>query len=153
METTAASTRRRFIDWFLGTTFGAVLVSVVYPLLRFITPPRIPEVTLREVEAGETNDPQFLEKGFKIVRFGADPVIVVRAAPEDFRAFSATCTHLDCIVSFQPDRQRLFCACHGGAYDLTGRNVAGPPPRPLEAFRVDLAPRSNGSTVVVVSKA
>ena len=82
-----------------------------------------------------------------------DPVIVVRAAENDYRAFSATCTHLDCIVGYQKDRNRMWCNCHGGAYDLTGRNIAGPPPRPLTAFKVHLVAKSEGISTIVVSMA
>jgi cytochrome b6-f complex iron-sulfur subunit len=32
--------------------------------------------------------------------------------------------------------QRIWCACHNGVYDLSGKNVSGPPPRPLEAYDV-----------------
>lgn len=145
--------RRRFINWFLGTSFGALVISVLYPIARFVSPPHIPEAGTAQVDAGATDDPDFREKGFKIVRFGADPVIVVRAAENDYRAFSATCTHLDCIVGFQKERNRLWCNCHGGAYDLTGRNIAGPPPRPLAAFKVNLVPKSGGTSTIVVSKA
>jgi Rieske Fe-S protein len=149
MEAFPAHDRRRFINWFLGSAFGALMVSVIYPVLRFISPPRIPEATTQQVEAGDASDPAFQQKGFKIVRFGADPVIVVKAAENDFRAFSATCTHLDCIVGFQKDRQNIFCNCHGGTYDLTGRNISGPPPRPLTAYKVNLVAKGSGSTVVV----
>jgi cytochrome b6-f complex iron-sulfur subunit len=144
--------RRRFISWFLGTSLGALVVSVVYPVLRYLSPPRIAEASTAQVEAGLTTDPELLEKGFKIVRFGADPVIVVRVSEGDFRAFSATCTHLDCIVGYQKPENRIWCNCHGGAYDLTGRNVAGPPPRPLTPFKVNLAAKGNTS-VIIVSKA
>jgi len=30
----------------------------------------------------------------------------------------------------------VWCACHNGVYDLEGRNVSGPPPRPLERYDV-----------------
>lgn len=153
METFPVPERRRFINWFLGTSFGALMVSVLYPIVRYVSPPRIPEAGTAQVDAGATDDLAFREKGFKIVRFGADPVIVVRAAENDYRAFSATCTHLDCIVGFQKDRNRIWCNCHGGAYDLTGRNIAGPPPRPLTPFKVDLVAKSEGVSTIVVSKA
>jgi Rieske Fe-S protein len=39
-------------------------------------------------------------------------------------------------VQFNKDIGMIWCACHNGKYDLTGRNVAGPPPRPLEPFKV-----------------
>ena len=145
--------RRQILNWFLGTSFGALIASVVYPVLRYMTPPKIAEAATNQIEAGQVNDPQLMERGYKIVRFGAEPVILVKAADNDFRAFSATCTHLDCIVGFQKERNRIWCNCHGGTYDLTGRNVAGPPPRPLTAFKVNLVAKSGGAPTIVVSKA
>ena len=144
--------RRRFINWFLGTSVGALVVSILYPALRYLTPPRIAEATANEVEAGDAGDVELREKGFKIIRFGAEPVILVRAADTKFYAFSATCTHLDCIVGFQKEQNRMWCNCHGGAYDLTGRNVAGPPPRPLTPFKVNLVSRGSGPETIIVSK-
>jgi len=152
MESVPAHDRRRFINWFLGTSFGALIVSIIYPVIRYISPPRIAEATTQQVEAGDVSDPVLVQKGFKIVRFGSDPVIVIRVAANDVRAFSATCTHLDCIVGYQNDRERIFCNCHGGVYDLTGRNVSGPPPRPLTVYKVNLVPKGS-STTIVVSKA
>lgn len=146
--------RRTFLNWFLGTSVGALCVSVVYPVVRFVSPPRIPEASTNQVDAGLTNDPQLLEKGFKIVRFGLEPVILVKVAALEYRAFSATCTHLDCIVEFQKDKSRIWCNCHGGAYDLTGRNVAGPPPRPLTPYKVNVATKAAGEPgSIVISKA
>ena len=146
-------TRRSLLNWFLGTSFGALLAAVVYPIFRFVTPPRIAEASANEVEAGDTADVELREKAFKIIRFGAEPVIVVRAADENFVAFSATCTHLDCIVGYQKDQSRIWCNCHGGAYDLTGRNVAGPPPKPLTPYKVNLVEKGSGPATIIVSKA
>ncbi len=147
------SDRRTLLNWFLGTTVGAVVVAVLYPIARFVSPPQIPEATTNQVDAGDTSDPQLLEKGFKIIRFGSEPVILLKAAEADFRAFSATCTHLDCIVGYQKDQNRIFCNCHGGCYDLTGRNVSGPPPRPLAPFKVDLVAKGTEPAKIVVSRA
>lgn len=132
---------------------GALLLAIVYPVVRFISPPRVPEATTREVEAGASNDPELMQKGYKIVRFGADPIIVIRLSESDIRAFTATCTHLDCIVEFQKGKDRIWCNCHGGEYDLTGRNVSGPPPRPLEPLQVKLVAGSSGAgRTIVVSR-
>ena len=145
---------RRMINWMLGTTGGALLLSVVYPIARYLSPPEIPEATTNQVDAGPTNDPELLDRGYKIVRFGVEPVILVRVADDDYRAFAGTCTHLDCIVEYQQDHGRIWCNCHNGAYDLSGRNVAGPPPRPLEQFEVDLESRGSGQPrMIVVSRA
>lgn len=144
--------RRSLLDWMLGTSAGALLVSIAYPVVRYLNPPRVPEATTRQVEAGPVNDPELMQRGFKMVRFGAEPVILIRVAEDDFRAFSATCTHLDCIVEYQRNERRIWCNCHGGEYDLSGRNVAGPPPRPLERYDVNRVARGPGQPDELVVK-
>jgi cytochrome b6-f complex iron-sulfur subunit len=54
--------------------------------------------------------------------------------PEGPVVFSATCSHLGCLVNYHKDKQEFVCPCHGGRYDLTGKNIAGPPPSPLTRF-------------------
>jgi cytochrome b6-f complex iron-sulfur subunit len=145
--------RRRFLNWFLGTSIGALLAWIAYPLIRFLTPPELPESPTRTVEAGTTQDSVLLDKNFKIIRFGQDPVIVVRRSETDVRAFSAVCTHLQCIVTYRKEKELIWCYCHNGVYDLNGKNIAGPPPRPLAPFKVDIA--SGGASkpgTIVVSK-
>ncbi len=146
--------RRSFVNWLLGTSAGAALAAMAYPVIRFLSPPDTPEASVHQIEAGATNDPAFLEKGFKIIRFGAEPVIVIRVAEAEFKAFAGTCTHLDCIVEYRDDKRMIWCNCHDGGYDLAGRNVVGPPPKPLESFQVDLVDAGEGRPqTVVVSKA
>lgn len=149
----AAMNRRTLINWFLGSSFGALVLSIFYPIVRFATPPRIAEANTNQVEAGDVNDAELRDKGYKILRFGAEPVILLKAADNDFRAFSATCTHLDCIVGFQKEQTRIYCNCHGGTYDLQGRNIAGPPPRPLTPYKVNLVAKGTEPKLIVVSKA
>lgn len=154
-ETTPeGESRRGFLNWFLGTTAGALIAAVLFPVMRFISPPEVPEASTNQVEAGPTNDPELLEQGFKIIRFGADPVILVRLSETEFRAFAGTCTHLDCIVEYHRDKNRIWCNCHNGEYNLQGQVVAGPPPKPLEPFEVDLVFKGSGQPqTIVVSRA
>jgi Rieske Fe-S protein len=147
------SGRRRFLNWFLATSAGALLASILYPVLRFVSPPQVPEAATNQVEGGLTNDPDLVEKGFKIVRFGAEPVILVRLSETDYRAFSATCTHLECIVEYRKSQNLIWCNCHNGQFDLTGHNVAGPPPRPLTPFRVHVVSGRPGEPgTIIVSR-
>ncbi|HEX6202653.1 MAG TPA: ubiquinol-cytochrome c reductase iron-sulfur subunit [Thermoanaerobaculia bacterium] len=145
--------RRRILNWFLGTSVGALTASAAYPVARFVSPPEVPESTANEVDAGPVNDPELLEKGFKIVRFGQEPVIVLAVAEGEYRAFAATCTHLDCIVEYRQAQQVIWCNCHDGVYDLHGRNVAGPPPRPLQPYQVHVVARGSQPASLVISKA
>ena len=77
-------------------------------------------------------------------------MILIRVAENDFRAFSAVCTHLECIVTFRQELQLIWCYCHNGVYDLRGKNIAGPPPRPLAAYRVHVLPGTAGQPAGLV---
>jgi Rieske Fe-S protein len=81
----------------------------------------------------------------KIFKFGNKPGLLVRTPSGELKAFSATCTHLDCIVQYRPDQKQIWCACHNGQYNLSGQNVGGPPPRPLEEFVVN----TRGDEIIV----
>jgi cytochrome b6-f complex iron-sulfur subunit len=152
-ERAARQGRRSFLTWFLGGSVTALLASIAYPIARFLGTPKVPEAATNQVQAGPTNDPEFVEKGFKIVPFGNEPVIVIKLSETDIRAFSAVCTHLACIVEFQKAKQDIFCNCHNGVYDLHGRNIAGPPPRPLNPYQVHIVEGGAGQPgMVVISK-
>lgn len=61
-----------------------------------------------------------------------DPCILIRTAPDTLLAYSQKCTHLSCAVIPRVKEGIIHCPCHEGYFDLaTGRNIAGPPPRPL----------------------
>ncbi len=60
--------------------------------------------------------------------------VFIVSSPEGLSVFSATCTHLGCLVNYNKEKHEFVCPCHGGRYDLTGKNVAGPPPAPLTRF-------------------
>ena len=64
----------------------------------------------------------------RIFKFGSRPGIPIRTESGELRAFSAICTHLNCTVQFREDLGHLWCACHNGHFDLSGRNISGPPP-------------------------
>lgn len=61
-------------------------------------------------------------------------LFVVRQNESEVRVFSDICTHLGCRVSWHPDLQHYVSPCHDGHFDILGRNVSGPPPRPLDEF-------------------
>ena len=75
----------------------------------------------------------------KLVEIEGEPVIVVREADNSIRAFTATCTHLGCTVSYRPQMPGFYCKCHNGKYDVNGVNVPGTRPKsPLTELQVTL---------------
>jgi Rieske Fe-S protein len=124
--------RRRFLDILLGTGVCATLGAVFYPVFKFMTPPQVVEAAQNSVVAAKVTE--LAANTGKIFKFGSKPGIIVKTAAGELKAFSAVCTHLECIVQYSPEKKQIWCACHNGQYDLTGKNVGGPPPRPLEEY-------------------
>ncbi|MDH3492484.1 MAG: Rieske 2Fe-2S domain-containing protein [Acidobacteriota bacterium] len=128
--------RRRFLDILLGTSAFATLGAILYPVFRFMVPPQIVEAQQNSVVAAKTSE--LANNTGKIFKFGSKPGLIVRTDTGEVKAFSASCTHLDCIVQYQPEAKNILCACHNGIYDLAGKNVSGPPPRPLDEYAVNV---------------
>lgn len=126
--------KRDFLKYVLGGGVIAWAAAVLYPLFAYLKPPKQAEVEVSSVKVGKLAD--IAEDSGTIVRFGNKPVILVRSAGGDLRAFDATCTHLDCTVQYNKEMGVIWCACHNGKYDFNGRNISGPPPRPLDEYRV-----------------
>lgn len=147
------TSRRRFVDWLLSrtltawllsTSVGGLLLAILYPAGRYLVPPAAGESTATSVTLPLTPDEVPLNSG-EIFKFGSRPGILIRTAAGELRAFSATCTHLGCIVQYRRDIGHIWCACHNGHFDLNGRNIQGPPPAPLEAYAVNV----RGDQIVV----
>jgi cytochrome b6-f complex iron-sulfur subunit len=136
--------RRRFVNWFLGSSAGAFLLSVLYPVGRYLIPPEVGESTAGTVTLAVKPDEVKPNSG-QIFKFGSRPGILVRTPAGELRAFSAVCTHLNCTVQYRADLSHIWCACHNGHYDLNGKNIEGPPPRPLDGFVVN----ARGGQIVV----
>jgi cytochrome b6-f complex iron-sulfur subunit len=139
--------RRSALNWLLGTWSAGVLGAIVFPILRYLVPPEIPEAPALTVTAGAAST--LAPNSARIVPFGSTPAIVVRTAAGELRAFSATCTHLSCTVQYRADLEQIWCACHNGHYDLNGKNVSGPPPRPLTEYDAQV----QGDEIVISRKA
>ncbi len=144
----AQQSRRRFVNWLLGTSFGGLVLSALYPVTRYLIPPAAAEASTNSVTLA-LGPGDLAPNSGQIFKFGNRPGIVLRTPGGELRAFSAVCTHLGCTVQYRPDLSHIWCACHNGHFDLDGINVAGPPPRPLEPYTVNV----RGDNTVVSKRA
>jgi cytochrome b6-f complex iron-sulfur subunit len=143
-----ALTRRFFLA--AGGAAGLLYTAALaYPIYRYLASPEemalngpaITEVTLK--------DAQKLVAGSVVMfKFGTSPAMLIHHQDGRWIALTAVCTHLGCTVQYEPQADRIHCACHGGVYNAyTGANVSGPPPKPLKLFKVAVS-----ETGVVVSR-
>ena len=136
---------RRVVNLLLGTSLGALFISVFYPIIKYLIPPKLAEPTTFSVTVPWKGSELKANSG-RIFRFGSRPGLLVKTPAGELRAFSAICTHLDCTVQYREDRQDIYCACHNGVYDLNGKNVSGPPPRPLDPLKLNV----RGDQIIVM---
>ena len=138
--TTSDATEKKPRRWFLlslGGVAAAWLGAALYPVLRYLSPQQAPDpfgedgrALVEKIAAADVLRPGMGKNG----AYGGRGLLVFRDQSGALRAFHSKCTHAGCNVEYQGDR--IYCNCHGGTYDLNGKNIAGPPPRPLAELSV-----------------
>jgi nitrite reductase/ring-hydroxylating ferredoxin subunit len=138
-------TRREFLRFSIlssGALFlGTVVLAILAPFRRGPAPAPLAIGRADELPTGAA----------RYFRFPGprDEAVVINTRERGLVAYSQKCTHLSCSVTYQAERDRLFCPCHDGVFSpLTGEPVAGPPQRPLP--RIVLERR--GDTIYAVDQ-
>lgn len=124
--------RRRALKLLVGGSTVGVAALLGVPVASYLRPlePSEEEAVVA-LEADEIG----LWEG-RLVALAGRPVIIVNTG-EGFSALSAVCTHLGCVVKWKKGRRQFFCPCHGGRFDVEGRVLGGPAPRPLAKLDVE----------------
>ncbi len=131
-------TRRGFFEKLVAALFGTSGLAFLAAALAYLFPNKNFASGTREfVDAnGRTISADEIQEGeHRTGLILGSPVILLRRSGE-LAAFSAVCTHLGCTVAFFPEDEVFECPCHGGEYDIDGKVLHGPPPRPLPRLNV-----------------
>ncbi|MBL8114476.1 MAG: Rieske (2Fe-2S) protein [Acidobacteria bacterium] len=128
--------RREFAKFLVvvsgGLTAGSGWVAVKDSVLP--EAPRVTDVRLCSLSEIPGNG----MKAFALPGSG-EPAILIRLGDGALRAYEQKCTHLSCAVFYDALSSRIECPCHRGAFDpATGAVLAGPPPRPLRSYPVEV---------------
>jgi len=136
--------RRRVLRGFITGGIIAFAAPFVYAANKFLS---------YRGNSGGTSTVRFpaseltFEHPSKLIELEDEPVIVIRQSDNSIRAFTATCTHLGCIVSYHSQIPGFYCRCHGGKFDSNGINIPGTPPKsPLTELKV-----TNSSKDLIIS--
>ena len=131
------NTRRAFLAA-AGAAGLAYTAALAYPIYRYLASPAEMAMEATAVTEVTLKDAQKLPMGSVLMfKFGTAPAMLIHHEDGRWVGLTAVCTHLGCTVQYEPQADRIHCACHGGVYNpYTGANVSGPPPRPLKLFRV-----------------
>ena len=149
MELVEPRTRRAFLAA-AGVAGIGYAAALAYPVYRYLASPGEMALSAAAVKEVTLNDAQKLPPGSVLMfKFGPRPAMLIHHQDGQWVALSAVCTHLGCTVQYEPGPDRIHCACHGGVYNAyNGSNVSGPPPKPLQLFKVAVS-----NTCVEVSRA
>jgi menaquinol-cytochrome c reductase iron-sulfur subunit len=155
VELITKTSRRGFLK---SIGIGAILLALggqVYAMLRSLFPNVLYEPP-QKFKVGALD--KFTEGG----TFVEDRRLFVFREKNTFYAISASCTHLGCTVKMeklnQPKKVKaggreidelveFHCPCHGSRYYGDGTNYAGPAPRPLDYYKLEVSP-DDGQLIV-----
>lgn len=155
--TPEAMSRRRFFAR-LSITLGGVCAAILgVPLVGFVIAPFFRKAPVAWIDAGKVDnfeigktvqvpypDPSPLPWAGITARSSA---WLKRNSKDEFTAFSVHCTHMGCPIRWLPDAGLFMCPCHGGVYYADGTVAAGPPPKPLVRYPVEVV---NGDVKIKV---
>jgi cytochrome b6-f complex iron-sulfur subunit len=139
--------RRNLLQIGMGAMAVCYGGALGYPVYRYLASPAVRSRLQGEVSSVAIPEKDLPAAGTATMfLFGSSPAMLIHHEDGAWVAFNAVCTHLGCTVGFEPKNRRIFCPCHGGTYDMkTGEVVAGPPPRGLTVYHVEV---TDGHVVV-----
>jgi cytochrome b6-f complex iron-sulfur subunit len=130
-DTRAGLTRRRLVRLGWITSVLVVVGGQLWLLLKLFFAPTTPGEERGQFALGALDQfPVGSVRHFRKAR------CIVAHHPTGLLALSDDCTHLKCTVDYLPERQVIFCPCHGAQYSTTGAVLAGPAPRSLDRFAI-----------------
>lgn len=141
-------TRRKFLERGIGVMAGAVTIGIGGVALTSIGAPAVTnKLEGKWVEAGSASDlapDKFNPVGLVYeskdgwMEGKSKMLAYVKVSGENILALSATCSHLGCNVNIDDSTGGFKCPCHTGVYDAAGKNISGPPPKPLKKLEAKI---------------
>jgi Rieske Fe-S protein len=139
-------TRRTFLNTLFGGWLVALCSGSAYALLKFAFP------TLgKEPDFVVLNTKDFMNippNSVKPFAWGGKVGLFFKNADGTSTALKGVCTHMECNITYKPEDKKFYCACHKGWFDENGKNIEGPPPKPLEFFDFKI----EGEKLIVAKK-
>ena len=142
--TSPNGTRRRFFQLVIKASGGFIGLSLAVPLVSYLISPAFKRRKEQWVDLASAAElPAGIPQQLEYVATVQDgylesktqkAVWAVKRGNGDVTVFSPMCTHLGCGYHWDGGAQQFKCPCHGSVYDVSGRVVAGPAPRPLDAL-------------------
>jgi nitrite reductase/ring-hydroxylating ferredoxin subunit len=125
--------RRGFFHACFAFMTALAAFIVAFPIFSFFRlPRRIRTVKRIEVPLAGLSEDQalfFQRQGVQIV------LVYTNRKP---KVFDSACTHLGCLVKWDPNEHRFHCPCHGAIFDDNGQALRGPANKPLRTINFEI---------------
>ncbi len=150
--------RRTFLTRVTASILGLIGLALSIPLIGYVISPAFRRQARDWVEAGNVDElkadvPRELtyvvtvhDGWFKTTAMKS--IWAVRQTEGDVTVFAPLCTHLGCGYRWNSDDRRFICPCHNSVFDIAGKVVSGPAPRPLDRLPVKI----EGGRLFIIDK-
>lgn len=139
--------RRDFMKLAISAIGGVIGLAYAIPAIGYIVGPALKKdqgqgwIRLGSTGKVETSIPTLFKVKIQrqtgwITTEEEVSVYVLTENVRDYIAMSNVCTHLGCRIRWITEQNKFFCPCHNGIFDKEGNVVSGPPPRPLDRYKV-----------------
>jgi len=137
-------TRRTFFKWVTGLSSAFIGISLGIPLIGYVISPALKRqknswMPVAKVEDLPVDDPKDLDYAMT-VKDGyletktTKSVWALKHQDGTVTVYSPICPHLGCGYRWDAHDREFKCPCHGSVFDVNGKVLAGPAPRPLDVL-------------------
>ena len=132
--------------WATGLMAAFIGMVLSIPLIGYVISPAFRRQTKYWVEIGDiatlnVKEPQQLsfvatiQDGW-MKTTSVRSVWAVRQHNKEIVTYAPLCTHLGCGYHWNVNEQKFICPCHLSIFDIDGKVLSGPAPRPLDRLPV-----------------
>lgn len=139
-------TRRTFLNTLFGGWLVAFFSGTFFALMKFAFPTLGKEPDFVVLDRKDFTD--LANNSIKRFPWGGTVGLYFKKADGSILALKGVCSHMECNVDYKPAEKRFYCACHKGWFDENGKNIEGPPPKPLETFVIT----EEGEKLIIAKK-
>jgi len=125
--------RRRLIAYAWIGAAAIVIGELIFGTFAFLWPRRKGTKVETVFIVGKVTD----FKVGEVIPFRKERTFILRTEG-GFLAMSAICPHLRCIVNWNKVLKKFECPCHGVKFNRNGEVLEGPPPRPLDLYKLQI---------------
>jgi len=139
--------RREFIKGVAAIVGGLITTVIGIPTVAYLIDPALKESAkeawvavgkLEDMPVGKPTPFSFTQvqvNGWERTATSHGGFVIRKSEDlNDLLLLNSRCTHLGCTVNWKDEAKAFLCPCHDAKFDVQGKVLDGPPPRPLDRY-------------------